>query len=545
VEQDAERRSVSSAVGVGYTVSSGYDEYVRGDGTLRAESDALWRHLQSIGLPALREHQAAAEREIRAMGVTFGVDGQDSPTERSWPLDLIPRIVVASEWKRIEAGLIQRLEALNCFIDDCYHEQRAVRDGVVPAELVLNSPNFRPECVGARPLGAIWAHICGSDLVRDADGTIYVLEDNLRVPSGVSYMIENRMVAKRIFPELFRSYSVEPVDPYLTHLGALLSSVSPPVEEPTVVVLTPGTYNAAYFEHAFLAQQLGVELVTGDDLVVLDDDTVAMKTIDGLRRVDVVYRRVDDLYLDPEVFRRDSKVGVPGLIRAWRSGRVAIVNAPGAGVADDKAVYAFVPDLIRLFLDEEPILANVPTFRCGDPEEREYVMAHLSELVVKPANESGGYGIVIGGRAGPDALELVKRRIDSFPAGWVAQPTLALSTVPTLCDGSLAPRHVDLRPFVLLGPGGSYVTKGGLTRVALQRDSLIVNSSQGGGSKDTWVVDAATIAGAAASFVPLGSRPSVPVASEQSRTDGRRPTPAMATRQSAIPQGAGRAEMAQ
>src|SRR5580658_2229280 len=247
VEQDAERRSVSSAVGVGYTVSSGYDEYVRGDGTLRAESDALWRHLQSIGLPALREHQAAAEREIRAMGVTFGVDGQDSPTERSWPLDLIPRIVVASEWKRIEAGLIQRLEALNCFIDDCYHEQRAVRDGVVPAELVLNSPNFRPECVGARPLGAIWAHICGSDLVRDADGTIYVLEDNLRVPSGVSYMIENRMVAKRIFPELFRSYSVEPVDPYLTHLGALLSSVSPPVEQPTVVVLPPGTYNAAYF----------------------------------------------------------------------------------------------------------------------------------------------------------------------------------------------------------------------------------------------------------------------------------------------------------
>ena len=536
---------MSTVVGEGYALSGAYDEYVQSDGTLRTESDALWRHLQAIGMPALREHQAAAEREIRAIGVTFGVDGHESPTERSWPLDLIPRIVVASEWKRIEAGLIQRLEALNCFIDDCYHEQRAVRAGVVPAELVLNSPNFRPECVGARPLGAIWAQICGSDLVRDADGTIYVLEDNLRVPSGVSYMIENRMVAKRIFPELFRSYSVEPVDPYLTHLGALLSSVSAPVDEPTVVVLTPGTYNAAYFEHAFLAQQLGVELVTGDDLVVLDDDTVAMKTIDGLQRVDVVYRRVDDLYLDPEVFRRDSKVGVPGLVRAWRSGRVAIVNAPGAGVADDKAVYAFVPELIRLFLDEEPILPNVPTFRCGDPEERQYVLEHLGELVVKPANESGGYGIVIGGRAGPEALELVRRRIASFPAGWVAQPTLALSTVPTLCEGSLAPRHVDLRPFVLLGPGGSYVTKGGLTRVALQRDSLIVNSSQGGGSKDTWVVDAATIAGASPSFVALGTRAGVPPAGDQQRAGERRPTAAMATRRPAGPQSSGRVEMAQ
>ncbi|HXQ19000.1 MAG TPA: circularly permuted type 2 ATP-grasp protein [Acidimicrobiales bacterium] len=502
---------MTTTVGQDYVLGGGYDEYVRRDGTLRPEIDPLWRHLRAIGLPALREHQEAAEREIRAIGVTFGVDGRETPTARSWPLDLLPRIVVASEWKWIEAGLIQRLQALNCFIDDCYHEQRAVRAGVVPAELVLNSPNFRPECVGARPVGAVWAHICGSDLVRDADGTIYVLEDNLRVPSGVSYMIENRMVAKRIFPELFSSYSIEPVDPYLSHLGALLSSVSAPVDQPTVVVLTPGTYNAGYFEHAFLAQQLGVELVTGDDLVVLDDDTVAMKTIDGLQRVDVVYRRVDDLHLDPEVFRRDSKVGVPGLVRAWRAGRVAIVNAPGAGVADDKAVYAFVPELIRLFLDEEPILHNVPTYRCGDPDERRFVLEHLEELVVKPANESGGYGIVIGGRAGPGALELVQRRIESHPAGWVAQPTLALSMVPTLCAGELAPRHVDLRPFVLLGPGGSYVTKGGLTRVAREEGSLIVNSSQGGGSKDTWVVDAATIPGAEPAFVSLGAPTGAPV----------------------------------
>jgi uncharacterized circularly permuted ATP-grasp superfamily protein len=513
----------------GYAPGTAYDEYVASDGSLRIESQPLWRHLQAIGLPALQDHQEAADREIRSMGVTFGIDGNDVPTERTWPLDLIPRIVVASEWKRIETGLVQRLEALNCFIDDCYHEQRAVRAGVVPAELVLNSPNFRPECVGAQPIGGIWAHICGSDLVRDADGTVHVLEDNLRVPSGVSYMIENRMVAKRIFPELFRSYSVEPVDPYLTHLGALLSSVSAPVDEPTVVVLTPGTYNSAYFEHAFLAQQLGVELVSGDDLIVMDDDSVAMKTIDGLQRVDVVYRRVDDLYLDPEVFRRDSSVGVPGLIRSWRAGKVAIVNAPGAGVADDKAVYAFVPELIRYFLEEEPILRNVPTYRCGDPDERRYVLEHLDELVVKPANESGGYGIVIGPRAGREALELVARRIDAHPAGWVAQPLLSLSTVPTLCDGSLEARHVDLRPFVLLGPGGSYVTKGGLTRVALTRGSLIVNSSQGGGSKDTWIVDAAS-AGSGESFVALGAHGAGAPARQRAVRPARSPSP-MATHQ--------------
>ena len=494
-----------------YVCGDSYDEYVCPDGAVRTESDALWRHLQVVGTPALADHQRAAEQEIRAFGVTFGNDSDSGSPERPWPFDLVPRIVPVDEWRRIEAGLTQRLRALNMFIDDCYHEQRAVREGVVPSKLVIDSPNFRPECVGARPTGGIWAHICGSDLVRDADGTIYVLEDNLRVPSGVSYMIENRIVTKRTFPELFRSYSVEPIDPYLEQLGALLTSVAA-VEDPTIVILTPGIYNSAYFEHAFLAQHLGVELVTGDDLVVFDDDTLAMKTIDGLQQVDVVYRRVDDLYLDPEVFRRDSKLGVPGLIRSWRAGRVSIVNAPGSGVADDKGVYGFVPDLIRMFLDEEPLLPNVPTYRCGEPEDREYVLEHLDELVVKPANESGGYGIVIGSSAGPEALALVRRRIEQHPAGWVAQPILALSTVPTLCDGELQPRHVDLRPFVLLGPQGSYVTRGGLTRVALRQGSLIVNSSQGGGSKDTWVVDATTRPGPGApGFVDLGS--SRPVAS--------------------------------
>ncbi len=471
------------------------DEHLGPDGSARPVAEALWRHIRALGPARLAEHQRAAERELRAIGVTFGTGDGGSSDERPWPFDVIPRVIAAAEWNRIERGLVQRLCALNRFIDDCYHGQRAVQAGVVPAELVMGSPNFRPECAGARPAGGIWAHICGSDLVRDGDGTVYVLEDNLRIPSGMSYMLENRMVAKRVFPELFRAYSVEPIDPYLARLGELLSSVAPGPDDPTVVVLTPGIHNDAYYEHAFLAQQLGVELVTADDLVVTDDDTVAMRTIDGLQRVDVIYRRVDDLYLDPEVFRRDSVVGVPGLVRAWQAGRVALVNAPGAGVADDKAVYTFVPALIRFFLDEEPILPNVPTYRCGDPGDLAYVLAHLDELVTKPANEAGGYGIVIGPQAGPDLLDHMATRIEAEPANWVAQPVLSLSTVPTICDGEPVSRHVDLRPFTLFGPAGAYVTRGGLTRVARHAGSLIVNSSQGGGSKDTWVVDAAAVPG--------------------------------------------------
>ncbi len=473
-----------------YQPGPGFDELVEPDGQPRPTARGLWRHLTELGLEALVERQSAADREIRSIGVTFQTYEDDAVLDRPWPFDVIPRVLAASEWSRVREGLIQRLRALNCFIDDVYHDQRAVRAGVVPADLVTGSPNFRPECMGVDPPGGVWAQICGSDLVRGEDGTFYVLEDNLRVPSGVSYVLENRMVAKRVFPEMFRSYSIEPVDSYIGRLNVLLSSLSPGSGEPTMAVLTPGVHNSAYFEHAFLAQQLGIELVEGSDLVVLEDDTVYMRTVGGLERVDVLYRRIDELFLDPEVFRRDSYIGVPGLMRAWRKGNVAIVSAPGAGIADDKAVYAFVPEIIRYFLGEEPVLPNVPTWRCGDPEDCQFVLGHLDALVVKPANESGGYGVVIGPTAGADALAVVARRIEQYPPNWVAQPVLSLSTMPTLCDGEVVPRHVDLRPFALLGPEGAYVTSGGLTRVARRAGSLIVNSSQGGGSKDTWVVDA-------------------------------------------------------
>lgn len=460
--------------------AAGYDELVESDGRPRSVAGALWRHLDRLGPVGLAERQRAADDEITAAGVTFGADNP-------WAFDVVPRIVAADDWARIEAGLLQRLRALNRFLDDVYHAQHVVRDGIVPADLVAGSPNFRPQCVGVHPPGGVWAHICGTDLVRAEDGTIYVLEDNLRVPSGASYLLENRLVTKHAFPELFRSYSVEPVDTYVTRLASLLASLAPDVTDPRIVVLTPGVHNSAYFEHAFLAQQLGVDLVEGNDLVVLDD-VLYVHTIDGLERVDVVYRRVDDSFLDPDAFRRDSLVGVRGLVRAWKAGNVALVNAPGTAVADDKALYPFVPQLVGYYLGEEPILPSVPTWRCADEEDRRYVLGHLDALVVKPSNESGGYGIVIGPRAGADALQHVARRIEAHPPGWVAQPMLPLSSMPTVIDGRMAPRHVDLRPFTLLGPDTAYVTAGGLTRVARQEGSLIVNSSQGGGSKDTWVV---------------------------------------------------------
>ncbi len=474
-----------------YDPGSFFDELIGADGTPRPAAAALWHHLSDLGPAALADRQEAADREMRAIGVTFTVYEGTAGVDRPWPFDIVPRVVSSEEWQLVEAGLVQRLGALNLFIDDVYHDRRSIDAGVIPSSLVTGSPGFRPECVGIDPPGGIWAHICGSDLIRHEDGTIYVLEDNLRVPSGVSYLLENRMVAKHVFPELFRHYSIEPVDPYVGRLANLLSSVSPTALDPTIVVLTPGIHNSAYFEHAFLAQQLGVELVEGGDLVVLDDDAVYARTVEGLQRVDVIYRRIDDLFLDPEVFRSDSLIGVPGLMRAWRSGRVALVNAPGAGVADDKQIYAYVPDLIRFYLDEEPILETVPTFRCGDPDTLEFVLSNLERLVVKPANESGGSGVTVGSQATREQLEGVAAQIAAAPGRWVAQPVIPLSTAPTLCDGALAPRHVDLRPFTLLGPDGAYVTRGGLTRVARRAGALVVNSSQGGGSKDTWVVETA------------------------------------------------------
>ncbi len=476
-----------------YADGSLWDELIR-DGLPRPELGGFARFLDQLTEADLRSRQEAAEVAIKAMGITFTVYQEGTNIDRAWPFDLLPRVISAQEWAATSIGLVQRLRALNHFIEDVYGDQKIVSDRIFPAELLRDSANFRPECVGIKPPLNVWAHICGSDLVRDADGTLYVLEDNLRVPSGVSYMLENRLVTKRVFPELFRNLDILPVDGYPQQLHALLASLSPrPGTEPTIVVLTPGVFNSAYFEHALLAQQMGVELAEGSDLEVGDDDTVYLRTIAGLERVDVIYRRIDDLFLDPEAFHPESSLGVAGLMRAWRNGRVAIANAPGAGVADDKAVYAFVPEMIRYYLGEEPIIANVPTYLCCRADDRRFVLEHLAELVVKPANESGGYGVFVGPHASASEVDDCRRRVNADPRNYVAQPVLRLSTAPTLTPVGqpgpvCAPRHVDLRPFVLQGEH-SYVTAGGLTRVALREGSLVVNSSQGGGSKDTWILD--------------------------------------------------------
>lgn len=456
-----------------------------------AEAAVLAEIVDGVGADALCERQGAAEAEILTMGISFTVYTDGDNIDRAWPYDVIPRIIEGRRWDAVDAGLRQRLDALNRFIDDIYGEQRIIADGVFPAELLDDSVNYRPQCRGVRPSGGVWAHICGSDLVEH-DGQFFVLEDNLRVPSGVSYLLENRAVTKRVFADLFATRNIRPVDNYTDELQRVLTAIAPAgVRRPRIAVLTPGIFNSAYFEHSFLAQRLGADLVEGADLVVGRDDHVYMRTIEGLERVDVIYRRIDDLFLDPAVFREDSLIGVPGLMRAWAAGKVAIANAPGAGVADDKVVYAWVPDMIRYYLGEEPRIDNVPTWRCMYPEERRHVLDNLDQLVVKPANESGGYGLMIGDRATDEERAACAAAIEADPRNWVAQPILNLSTEPTVVgDGAIAPRHVDLRPFVLSGAGG-FVTAGGLTRVALREGSLVVNSSQGGGSKDTWVVDLA------------------------------------------------------
>lgn len=474
-----------------YKTKGLHDEALRAASRARPVARPLTRYFSSLGDGELESIRNGAELAIKEQGITFRVyTEEEGSIDRSWPLDVIPRVMAASEWREIERGLVQRVQALNRFIDDVYHDQNIVNDGVFPAEVLAKSKNFRPECIGVNPPLGVWAHICGSDLVRGGDGTMYVLEDNLRVPSGVSYMLENRQVIKRVLPELFDAYGVLPVDDYPSQLFDMLAAMSPrPAQTPEVVVLTPGIYNSAYFEHSYLAQQMGCELVEGRDLMVDTDDCVYMRTIDGAERVDVIYRRIDDQFMDPEAFDPDSVLGVPGLIRAWKAGNVALVNAPGAGVADDKVVYAFVPEMIRYYLDEEPILPNVPTYLCMDKEQREYTLAHLDELVVKPANESGGYGMLIGPMSTRKERTEFKKLIRQDPRNFIAQPTLNISTVPTLIDATtVEPRHVDLRPFIL-SSDRVHVTTGGLTRVALKRGSLVVNSSQGGGSKDTWIVE--------------------------------------------------------
>ncbi len=466
-----------------------FDELIAPNCEPRAAARTLFEHLDTLDAADLEERRQAVNAAIMTMGITFTVYSEAGNIDRAWPFDIIPRVMAKKEWTRIEEGLKQRLTALNLFINDLYNEQRIVKDGVFPLEVLDGSKNFREQCKGMTPRFGVWAHVCGTDLVRGGDGTVYVLEDNLRVPSGVSYMLENRQLMKRLFPELFQASHIMPVDDYPARLYDTLAALSPREgTRPVVVVLTPGIFNSAYFEHSYLAQKMGAALVEGSDLVVQKDNCVYMKTISGLRRVDVIYRRIDDDFLDPEAFREDSTLGVPGLMRAWRAGNVGIANAPGAGVADDKVVYAFIPKVIKYYLDQDPIIPNVPSYLCMYDDEKEYVLANLDKLVVKPANESGGYGMLIGPRATQEERDIFAELIKANPRNYMAQPTLALSTAPTLIDDHLEPRHLDLRPFILQS-NKLYCTTGGLTRVAMKAGSLIVNSSQGGGAKDTWIID--------------------------------------------------------
>jgi uncharacterized circularly permuted ATP-grasp superfamily protein len=474
-----------------YQTTGLYDELIKSAGRPRQWSRPLCRFFRSLKDKDLIERRTASEVAIQSMGITFTVYSEEEGNiDRTWPFDIIPRIITKTEWEQIELGLQQRVRALNLFIDDIYHDQNIIKAGVFPAEILADSKNFRKQCVGINPPHNVWAHICGSDLVRDVDGTVYVLEDNLRVPSGVSYMLENRHVMKRVFPELFEHFKIQPVDDYTSRLYDCLIALSPrKIKNPQIVVLTPGIYNSAYYEHSYLAQEMGAELVEGPDLIVGDDDCVYMRTVEGLERVDVIYRRIDDEFLDPEVFNPNSVLGVSGLMRAWKKGNVGLANAPGAGVADDKVVYAFVPQMIEYYLGEKARLPNVPTHLCFDKNEREYVIQNLDKLVVKPANESGGYGMLIGPQASKEERNQFARLIKKDPRNYIAQPMLTLSTTPTLINTSVEPRHLDLRPFILSSKD-VYVTMGGLTRVALRKGSTVVNSSQGGGSKDTWIIDA-------------------------------------------------------
>ena len=466
-----------------------FDELVINHGKPRTESRRLIKHLKALSDNEMADYRTAANLAIKHMGISFTVYTEGRNIDRAWPFDIIPRIIRASEWRKVSTGLKQRSRALNCFINDVYNKKKILTDKIVPEELIEDSTNYKPQCENFEPRFGAWAHICGTDLVRNADGKFYVLEDNLRVPSGVSYMLENREITKRVLPDLFEDYSILPVDDYPSRLYSTLASISPrPKKRPSIVVLTPGIYNSAYFEHAFLAQGMGAELVEGTDLFVGEDEYVYRKTVDGPEKVDVVYRRIDDEFLDPEVFRKDSVLGVPGIMRAWKASKVAIANAPGSGVADDKAIYAYVPEMIRYYLGEEPMVDSVKTWLCMDEADRDYVLENIDKLVVKPVNESGGYGIMVGPHSSKEKHKEFTKLIEKNPRNYIAQPTLSLSTAPTYCDGEISPRHLDLRPFILQGKE-TWVTPGGLTRVALKEGSLVVNSSQGGGSKDTWIVE--------------------------------------------------------
>jgi len=470
-----------------YNTEGFYDEMFSEDGTARPQCRTLVDRIHSLSDGDFKRRHKGAERALMRMGITFNVYGNEQATERIFPFDILPRIVAADEWAVIEKGLQQRIRALNLFIDDIYHEQKIVNDGIVPREIVESASGFRKQCVGLNPPRGIWCHITGTDLVRGGDGTVYVLEDNLRCPSGVSYVLENRSVMKETFPMVFEGLNVQRVDDYASRLLSMLEYVTPMnYGRPSIAVLTPGIYNSAYFEHSFLAGQMGAELVEGRDLVV-SDGLVWMRTTKGFERVDVIYRRIDDDFIDPKAFRPDSMLGVPGLMEVYQNGGVNLVNAPGTGIADDKVLYAYVPEIIRYYLDEDAILPNVPTFLCWRDADRQHVLQNLDKLVVKPAAESGGYGMMIGPHVSKEVHEDFAARIKANPRNYIAQPTLDLSRVPTLIGDTFEGRHVDLRPYILYGQD-IYVLPGGLSRVALTKGSLVVNSSQGGGSKDTWVL---------------------------------------------------------
>lgn len=465
-----------------------YDEMHDASGQVRPHYEAFDAWLQATSFDEVAHKRRQAEISFHRVGITFSVYGEESGNERLIPFDIVPRILPASEWKMLEAGLRQRVHALNLFLGDIYGEQRILRDRRIPAELVLDNSEYRKDMQGLKVAGNVYSHVSGIDLVRAGDGEYYVLEDNLRVASGVSYMLENRRMMARLLPELFARQQIAPVDRYPDALFDILRECAPAgVDNPVVAVLTPGAANSAYFEHAFLAQQMGVELVEGADLFV-QNDMVYAQTTRGAQRVHVIYRRINDDYLDPTVFRPESMLGVPGLFGAYRAGNVTLANAPGTGVGDDKSVYPYVPEMIRYYLSEEPILHNVPTWQLRNPDDLKYTLDHLPELVVKEVHGAGGYGMLVGPASTKAEIEDFRARILADPGNYIAQPTLSLSTCPTFVESGLAPRHIDLRPYILSGRR-IQVVPGGLTRVALREGSLVVNSSQGGGTKDTWVME--------------------------------------------------------
>ena len=471
-----------------YQPKKGYDEYFSSvDFSPRATLEPLLSSLMEIGLDQLNISHEIARKLLLRHGATFLLnDSGKKGSERILPFDPLPRVISSSEWLDLEKGLIQRLEAIDLFLADIYGKQQIIKDGIIPRDLIESSDGWRPQMQGfILPLGR-WCHISGLDLIRDGKGDWHVLEDNLRCPSGVAYFLENRLVMKRIFPSLFTGRIVRPIDAYPSYLLKSLQELAVWSDNPKVVLLTPGVFNSAYFEHSYLAQQMGIQLVEGNDLVC-QDDNVYLKTTSGLRKVDVIYRRIDDDFLDPTFFRQDSMIGVPGLLKVMSKGRVAVANAPGTGLADDKLIYTFVPDMIKYYLKEEPLINNVKTYLCARASDLNFVIDNLKDLVVKSVSEAGGYGMLIGPHSSQIEIENFSAKIKANPRNYIAQPTLDLSTVPSLSDGEVYPRHVDLRPYILRGKN-TWVSPGGLTRVALKRDSLIVNSSQGGGCKDTWVV---------------------------------------------------------